>query len=284
MKSIRRERFDLAVDLSLGYQYSLLLKFIGVGNRLGFNYRDRGRFLTHKLSIEGFSDKHVVEYYLDIVKLLGVDIAKLSHVPKVHIEEGDTVWADEFLEDNGVSGKDTLVGVIPGCGASWGMDARYRRWDKENFAKVADEMIERYGVKVLLLGSGKETDICNDVRKAMKHESISSCGKTNLRNFLGLLKRCELILTNDGGPLHMAVGLGVKTVSIFGPVDEKIYGPYPPGTNHIVVSNSDMPCRPCYRKFKYTPCEDKLCLKLIGTDDVLRAVEKHIRKREAVGG
>ncbi|MDO8536100.1 MAG: glycosyltransferase family 9 protein [Candidatus Omnitrophota bacterium] len=282
MGVIKKEHFDIAIDLSLGYQCSLFLMFAGIKKRIGFNYRNRGRFLTDKIDIDAFSDKHVIEYYLDILKLLKIDHGGYPLKTRVYLTDSDSLWADEFLKVHGVGPDDRLVGIIPGCGASWGMDARYRRWDRENFAKVADQVIERYGVKVLLLGDPKEVDLCDNIQGAMKHEAISSCGKTSLRNFLGLLNRCALVVTNDGGPLHMAVGLGVKTVSIFGPVDEKIYGPYPPGPNHIVVSNFDMPCRPCYRKFKYTPCEDKLCLKLIGVEDVLLAVEKHVSKNGAL--
>jgi ADP-heptose:LPS heptosyltransferase len=107
----------------------------------------------------------------------------------------------------------------------------------------------------------------------LKNKAIMSCGKTNLRNFLGLINRCRLIITNDGGPLHMAVGMGVNTVSIFGPVDEKIYGPYPSSSNHVVISKTDMKCRPCYKKFKHNVCRERPCLNSIGHEEVLQAVK-----------
>ena len=71
----------------------------------------------------------------------------------------------------------------------------------------------------------------------------------------------------------MAAGLGVKTVSIFGPVDETIYGPRPSKDN-IVVSKKDLACRPCYRNFKYKKCDDRLCLNGITVGEVLQACEK----------
>jgi len=72
----------------------------------------------------------------------------------------------------------------------------------------------------------------------------------------------------------MAVGMGVSTVSIFGPVDEKVYGPYPLNSNHIVISKKDVPCRPCYKKFKYNMCKERLCLESIKCEDVLAAVDR----------
>jgi lipopolysaccharide heptosyltransferase II len=273
LEEIKRERFDIAIDLSLGYQYSLICKFLGIKQRIGFNYRDRGKFLTKKIDIDGFSEKHVIEYYRDTLRLLGVDPERFSRSPKVHIKDQDIAWAGEFLKTSGVKDGDLLIGIIPGCGASWGADANHRRWDRDGFAKVCDGMAERYGAKVVLLGDRNEVGICEEIQGMLKHKAIMSCGRTNLRNFLGLINRCRLIVTNDGGPLHMAVGLGISTISIFGPVDEKIYGPYPPSPNHIVISKTEMKCRPCYRKFKHNVCKERPCLKNIGPEEVLKAVE-----------
>ena len=131
---------------------------------------------------------------------------------------------------------------------------------------------------MVVLGDSRERDVCDDIQKKMKAKAIMACGKTTLRNFLGLINRCGLIITNDGGPLHMAVGLGLNTISIFGPVDEKIYGPYPVTKKHIVISKSDVPCRPCYKKFKYKICEDRSCLKSIKADEVLAAAGRFLSK------
>jgi len=95
---------------------------------------------------------------------------------------------------------------------------------------------------------------------------------------MGILTRCTLVVTNEGGPLHMAVALGVKTVSLFGPVDEKTYGPYSMNDDHIVVSRKDVGCRPCYKKFKYNNCEKRLCLDSITVDEVLEAAERLLKK------
>lgn len=66
----------------------------------------------------------------------------------------------------------------------------------------------------------------------------------------------------------MAVALGVSTVSIFGPVDERVYGPYPPSEKHLVVKK-DLPCRPCYENFRFKGCfNNKRCLEDIDVDEV----------------
>lgn len=271
---IKKDRFDAVIDLSLGYQFSMLLGLIGIKKRVGFDYRNRGKFLTHKTPIDGFSDKHVVEYYLDLLRPFGVDGKKYGVKPMVYILEKDRVWADSFLEESGARKDRALIGIVPGCGASWGADAKFRRWDAKNFARVADRLSEIYDADIILFGDSKETDICRSVQEAMKRPPIISCGKTTVGGFLALLERCRIVITNDGGPLHMAVGLGVKTVSIFGPVDEKVYGPYPPSANHVVVSCKDLPCRPCYKKFKHNVCDERVCLSRISPEEVVEAARK----------
>ena len=72
----------------------------------------------------------------------------------------------------------------------------------------------------------------------------------------------------------MAVALGVKTVSMFGPVDEGVYGPYPPSVKHIVVKK-DLPCRPCYKDFRFTGCSNsRRCLEDISVDKVFEEAKR----------
>ena len=74
--------------------------------------------------------------------------------------------------------------------------------------------------------------------------------------------------------MHMAVALGVKTVSIFGPVDDLVYGPYPPSDKHIVIKKQ-IDCRPCYQGFRMQFCDkNRLCLNSITTQDVFDAVRR----------
>jgi len=274
LSGIKREKFDISIDLSLNAQYSMLLWLIGIKNRVGLNYRQRGKLLTGKIDIEGFDNKHVVEYYLDVLKLLGINPDKYEIRPKIYVSAVNMKWAEDSLKENGVSKNDLLIGVIPGCGASWGADAKYRRWDKTNFTALAKILAEKHRSKIILLGNASEMNICESISNAMNGSAINYCGTTSIGRLTALISKCAAIITNDGGPLHMAVGLGVKTVSIFGPVNELVYGPYPPGDDHVIVLKKGLACRPCYKRFKYNKCENRLCLDAITVDEVLRAAEK----------
>src|SRR3989338_9937536 len=72
LRAIRRRRFDLAIDLSLGERYSFLLMLLGVRRRIGFDYRRRGRFLTHRLIVDGYHGDHGGEHDARLWRSLGI--------------------------------------------------------------------------------------------------------------------------------------------------------------------------------------------------------------------
>jgi len=114
--------------------------------------------------------------------------------------------------------------------------------------------------------------VCRAVARLMKSPTIDLGGQTTLGQFVSLLARLKLVICNDGGPLHLAVSQGVPTVSVFGPVDPRVYGPYPPSPHHVAVYREELPCRPCYRQFKLPPCPyERACLTTLGPEEVIEA-------------
>lgn len=274
---IKKKKFDAVIDLSLGHQYSFFFRLIGIRKRIGYNYKNRGRFLTHKIDIKGYEQKPVVDYYLDLLKFL--DIRPKRFNLTMNVPTQDKEWAERFLKDNGLSQNSLIIGIIPAGGASWGKDFSYRHWPWENYAKVADRAVSELNAKVIIFGASSEQDICQKVQATMRERAISACGKTSLKQFAALLAKCNLVICNDGGPLHMAVSQNVVTVSVFGPVDEKIYGPYPPGPKHIVVTKN-IDCRPCYRRFKLPACSrNRQCITEISVDEVFKIIKENLAKR-----
>jgi len=219
LKQVLGQRFDLCFDLSMEHRYSLFLKLLGVRQRIGFNYKHRGRFLTHRINLDGYENKHVVEYHLELLKFLGLK----PHPRKLELflrqEEKD--WAEAFFERNGVKKEDLIIGIIPGGGASWGEKGNYLRWPYENFAKICDELKKISRVKIVLFGAKTDIQICQNIMKILKQKPIELFGKTDLRQFIALLDKCNLIICNDTGPLHINTALGKTLICLCGPVDEQ---------------------------------------------------------------
>lgn len=271
LRRMFRARYDFTIDLSLGERYSFVLKMLGVPRRAGFDFRHRGRFLTDRLPIDGYQSEHVVEYYRGLLRFLGIRL--LEESLELHVSEDDRRWSEQCLSAHGLNDAPLFAGIVPAGGVSWGIDAPFRRWSLEGFAKVGDGLVERYGAKIILFGEGADVSVCRQVARLMKHPVVDLSGQTALGQFVALLHAVDLVVCNDGGPLHLAVSQQVKTVSIFGPVDPRVYGPYSQAAaQHRVVYRADLPCRPCYHQFKLPPCPyERACLTMLSPEEVLGA-------------
>lgn len=277
--SIRKARFDISFDFSLDYRYGFISKISGIKKRIGFNYKKRGRFLTDKIDIHGYTDKHVAEYYLDLLRVIKI-IPKRKNL-ELFISRIHKIKAKEMLVNAGVSQKDLILGIAPGAGASWGADASIKHWPAIKYAQLADKIINKLGAKILILGDESERPIADTIINAMDNKAIDLVGKTSLGNLAAIIDNLQILITNDGGPLHIAVALGKKTVSFFGPVDPKVYGPYPTDEKRHIVLRRTLECSPCYRNFRLSDCHrERECLEKIDVEQAFTAVSNLLSERE----
>lgn len=271
LREIKKERFDTSIDTSLSDFTNWVTWMAGIKRRIGFKYKSRGFFLNQKFPLKGYEDKHVVEYYLSLLKSIGIPVDTKDI--ELSVDQADMDWADQFFSENiGQSNGGLTIGLVPGGGASWGKDAKYKRWGCEKYAKLADKLIEKFSAPIILMGDKSELDLCGAVSKAMTHRPVMACGETTVSQFAALARKCSLMIVNDGGPLHIAVAAGARTVSIFGPVDDRVYGPYPQG-NHVVIKKG-LACQPCYRRFRRASCEHISCLNQLTVDQVFDRIKE----------
>jgi len=194
------------------------------------------------------------------------------------ITEEDKRQARDFLTKRGIDSQDLIIAIIPGAGASWGKAASFKHWPPENFAQLADKIVENYRAKIIIMGDFSEKEFIKRVTENMHYKAIDLSGITTLGELAALLNEMNLLITNDGGPLHMAIALGKKTVSFFGPVDPAVYGPYPPDENRHIVLRKVLDCSPCYSKFSLRPCwKNKKCLTMIDVAEALEAVNRLLK-------
>jgi len=265
-REIKKRKFDIVFDLSLGKEYAFFCWRAGIKDRRGFNYKGRGRFLNHKIPFYGFNDKPVAEYYLDLLPVLRTGLLSRSENGKsgntvLITTDEDKRYIDNFLAQSGVNSNDVLVGIAPGGGMSFGnKNQDRRRWGVNKFAELSDKI----NAKVVLIWGPGEENLVKEIASLTKQKPLIAPA-TKIREMAELCARCKLVICSEGGPLHIVNSQGVKTISIFGPVDEKAYGPYPKNEKNVVIT-SDADCRPCYKKFKLPECGHKKCLESISVD------------------
>ncbi len=276
IRQLKKERFDVAFDFALDHRYTMILRLSGINKIIGLGYKGRGRFLSHRIDIQGFSDKHVADYYLDTLKFLNI-YPKFHAGIEVFSSLEDDSWANDFIKRQNIPPEPFFIAVCPAGGESWGSDSAYKRWPEEKFADLCDRLIEKSKATIILFGSEQEKDLVGRLAGSMRNRAINTAGKLSFGQFVALLKKCSLAICNDSGPLHLAEGLGLKTVCISGPVDERVYGPYPINERNLVVKR-ELSCRPCYKNFRFKGCDhNQECLRGISVDEVFKVAEKLIK-------
>ncbi len=267
------KRYDIVIDMEEYLNISALIALFVGKRRLGFKGL---RSIIYTDSVRYDDDQHVVQTFLDLVRLLGInyDTEKLIGLP---FSKQDKEAVARFMHKHGIKKEDFIVGITPGAAES----GRQRLWPEERFAALADELVRKHNAKVIFTGSKGETDLVDRIiSKTKKNGIISSAGAFNLRQFFALVKECKVFISNDTGPMHIAAAQGVKTIGLFGPNLPERFGPYGPG--NIGLYNK-IECSPCINvhegiisECKYKGNLYQKCMKLIKVSDVMDAVLKMI--------
>jgi heptosyltransferase-2 len=221
---LRAGKFDLAVLLPNSFKSALLCKVAGIDRIVGYERDGRGLLLSDKLLPAKERGKYVptpiVQYYLGIARYLG------SHHRETKLElfvtAAERAEAEKVMERAGLepsldrparNGLPPMILLNPG--AQYG---EAKCWLAEHFAAVADRFIDEMGATVLISGAPRERRIIDAVQRHMKHAAVdlSTKGMT-LGSLKEIIRRCDLVVTNDTGPRHIAAAMDVPVVTVFGP-------------------------------------------------------------------
>ena len=244
---------------------ALLSNFLKAKTKVGRDTDGKSFFYDIKVTDYLSSERHDVEYKLDLLKVMGCNVKDKQL--ELWLDDSDIKAARGFLENNSITNSDILIGIHPGA------HRLSRRWDWRNFAAVADELAKRYKAKIIITGSKKDQGLAKKVSLKMSNQPIDASGRFSLTQLIALIKRCNLYITNDTGLMHIANTLKVPMIAIIGPGTMKT-GPYQ--KENCIVIKKDVECSPCY-KFR---CRDLKCLRRITVDEVIEAADKLIKKDE----
>ena len=177
-----------------------------------------------------------------------------------------------FLSSGKVDPDDTFICLAPGGGASFGSSAYRKNWPLNNFSRLSKKLQDDPKVKLAVLLGPNEQELGKAFQETERLQVVSPL---SIIRAAAVINRCRLFVSNDSGLLRIANALDKKIVTIFGPVDEKTYSPYPVDKKRQIVVKKDLPCRPCYKKFRLPECQRGLeCLKSITVEEVCEAISR----------
>ena len=259
---LRGEEFDVLIDLHANARSRSLTVLSGAKRIIRYKKDHVSRRLS-LLSKNKLPGRHVVDRYLDAIKLMGVDTS--GAVPAMYPNVEDVEWAEGFLSENGYSGG-LLVGIAPGA------RRRTKMWPAQKFGEVAGRLISDKDSSVVMVGDEADAEVGSKVVEGCARV-IDAIGQTDIGSLSALLSRCDVVVSNDSAPAHIAVAVKTPVAAIFGPTIEE-FGFAPYGRGNLAISK-DLYCRPCsLHGTARCPEGHFRCMEEIGSEDVFEAVEK----------
>ncbi len=269
--ALRKRKFDLAVNMRtiVSAASSRKVKFVfGLINpkiKVGRDTEGRGSFFDIRIQEPDIGQKHEMEYDLDTVRILGVDVVDKGI--DLEIDSFSAAAVDALLGKAGVSQGSLLIGVHPGGVFS-------HRWPAENFARVIETLAGRRPCNFLITGTKEEAFLAKKLAGLSRVGLVDLCGRLSLKELGALIKRLNLFISNDTGPMHIAAILKTPLVAIFGPGFLARYDPRALSDKAIVLCKS-ADCAPCNQ----ASCDSMSCLKVVTVEEAIRAADTLLAQR-----
>lgn len=271
---LRKRNFSSAILLQNAFEAALVAFMAGIPDRAGYSRDGRGFLLTRKVPHKGEDREiHHIDYYLHLLKSLGYEIPDFTgpwgNCPWLYLDLEERLLARERLS----ALKRPVLGINPG--AAYGSS---KRWSPKKFSAVARRFVERTGGSIVIFGAKAEESTAREILDNVSPErALSLAGATTLRELISLISECDLLLTNDSGPMHVAYAVGTPLVAIFGSTSPALTGPPKRGSK---VIKKGITCSPCFER--ECPGKGLKCMEDISEDEVFEALFGLLPKSGAV--
>jgi lipopolysaccharide heptosyltransferase II len=257
-----RGNYDMVIDTEQWHLLSAVVaRLTEAPLIIGYRTNERKSLFTHAVPYS--HSEYEADSFFNLLAQLGIAhpddiISPFLVVPDVARQKVEAMLGSLVTKP--------FVAVFPGASIP------ERRWGADKYGEVAARLY-REGIPTVVVGS--KEDVADGEKIVAGGSGLNLAGKTSLVETAALIDISVLLVSGDSGILHIGVGLGKSTVSLFGPGIAKKWAPC--GPRHIVI-NRNLPCSPCTR-FGYTPrCPiNAKCMAEITVDEVVAAVDKLLK-------
>lgn len=262
IRKVRGQGYNLVIDLFGNPRSAIVTLLSGAGHRVGYRFGWRKYCYNIVVAPRG-AEVHNTEFNLDALRAVSVPVS--HNQPQFIIKKEDHEFAAEFFKKSGIANK-RIIAINPTGG--W----YTKRWPKTHYARLSDQLVGQFNANILILWGPGEMEDAEEIRRLMKAHA-EMIPKSTLKQLGAIVSRCTLLVTNDGGPMHIAAALGVPVVAIFGPTNPDLQGPV--GTQAVIVRKSDLSCLGC--NLVKCPIENP-CMKQLSVGEVFDGVKLSLEK------
>lgn len=250
IRELRKQKYDLTISTNFALRNAMVAWATGAPNRVGYDAQHAGWLLTQVASAVRTQYRHEVENQLDVLKPLGIEVEDISL--ELKIKEKDEIYIKTVLKQT--SGK-KLVVICPA--------GSYQRksWETNGYVQFLQEISQV--ADCCLIGGKAEANLLEEINALAGNVAQVFAGTLTLGQVAALLKRTDLLLSVDTGPLHIGQAVGTLTLGLFGPTDPGIWGPR--GINDGIIYKP-VECSPCWGKGE---CLGHRCMNTILPEEVI---------------
>lgn len=239
IRKIRKQRFDLAFDSSDENSFSLNNSFLAYLSRaryrIGYKKPNSNFFLNLEVPSSSIRNKHAAEMHLELLRFLVGDF-KIDDL-KIEVDPENRLSVKKYLKEKGILPDDFLIGInIGGRGK--------KRWDLENFTRLADWIVDDFDAKVIFIwGPEEKKIIIRRIRLRRKGMTLKNENKQILSDLFplpvlaALIERCNLFISGDTGAMHLSTAVGTPTLALFLDSDPIKFGPR--GKAHKIICSAE---------------------------------------------
>lgn len=277
VQELKQRSYTLAVSPHKSFRTAWLLAAAGIPLRVGFR-QSAGWFLYHR-RVRRDAAEHEVLRNLSLLSALGVDPRAADPELTLAVASRQRCAAAKKLAALGVpgAGRQFVFGINPG--SVW----RTKRWSIEGFAALIGALKAKYACHVLIFGGPDDAAIAGAIQALSGGAAIDAAGAFTLAELPAALERCDVLISTDSAPMHMAVARGVPVVAVFCATTPSL-GFYPFSSRSVVV-HKDLHCRPCgSHGGRRCPLGTYACIEGIPAGAVAGAVERVLARRSVRAG
>lgn len=218
INKIRKEKFTRVYLFHRSRTRAFIAWAAGIPVRVGYSVKGRGGFLTHPVP-DSREPNHQTDYFVGLLKASGLHVPK-QYFSEFHFSDYDAQKVEQLWDRIIPAGTKRVIALNPG--ANW----EPKRWPVEYFAEAADLLAQDPRLEIVITGAEKDIPLAEQIlKKVRKAKPVSLCGKTSLGELGALFSHCDVVITADSGPMHIASSVGVPVAALFGPTDSANTGP-----------------------------------------------------------
>lgn len=225
-RSIHAAHPDVLINLHPNERTSFLAMAAGAKEFVGMSHFLARPFMSRYTRLDRRT-RHAADMYINVLEQLGIEDSANDGLQLFTCPEWDKK-ASDFYAASGLAPKTPLIGFNIGSAVP------QKRWPPQRFAAVADYFAGK-GYGTAFYGGAMDLDMVKEAVSYMKSRPIVGTGQFSLGELAAAVHRCSLFITNDSGPMHVAISQGVPVVALYGPSNPKFYGPY---TDKAIVLES----------------------------------------------